>query len=104
MAGIFDRLTGGDNLPVHFITGALVLGAEGEFTNQNILDALNNQVVTAIDSASETDLLNIKTELLAQTGSGGRADYMHRLESIMIAVAIGEFNNETNFRSFLGIT
>lgn len=104
MAGIFDRIGTEDNLPVHFATAAIVLGADGEFTNAQILSSLNNLIVAPLDTAAQTDLLNIKDELLAATGAGGRAEYVHKLESIMIAIESGEYSNETGFRAYLGIS
>ncbi len=104
MSGIFDRIGGDDNVAVHFITSAIVLGAAGEFTNQNILDAVNAQIDVPLDAASQTDLVNIKAETLAQSDAGDRGVYMHKLESILIAVEVGAFTNEANFRAFLNIS
>ena len=103
MAGIFDRVEGNDKLHVHLVTAALVLNADGEINNAQTLTALNNQVTTPLDAAAETDLVNLKAQILAQSGAGQRAEYMHKLESMMLARASREYNNEAGFRAYLGI-
>ena len=103
MAGLWDRLTGENSVSVHLVTAAIVLGSDGAFTNQQILDAINAHLTTPIDSAAEADLLAIKAELIGQPNVAARGVYMHRLESALIVAAGGYFTNESAWRTYLGI-
>lgn len=104
MAGIWDRLlpTSSDRMSVHLLTAAMYLGAEGVFTDQQILNGINSKLNTPLDAAAVTDLQNIRTQ--AQSGAAAaRARYPHLLESLSIAVEEGILTNEATFRSRLNI-
>jgi hypothetical protein len=104
MAGIWDRIvpTSSDRLAIHLLTAAVYLGAEGVFTDVQILTGLNSTLTTPLDAAATADLVNIRTQALAGA-SAARARYPHLLESLAIAVETGLLTNEATFRSRLNI-
>ena len=100
MTGIYDRLGSEDNISVHHLTAVLVLNADGEMTNGESLAAINGTTSVPLDAAAQTDLVNLKAEVVA-AGDPGR--YMHKLESQFLAVEGGYDQGEIAFRAYLGI-
>lgn len=101
MAGIYDRLSGAKKISTHHLTAILVLNADGEMTNGESLAAINAGTEVPLDAQGETDLVNLKAELLS---AGDKARYMHKLESQFLAKQ-GEYDQgEVAFRAYLGIT
>lgn len=101
MAGIFDRLAGNDKIAIHHLTAILVLNADGEMTNGESLTAINGSLATPLDSAGQTDMVNLKAELVS---AGDKGRYMHKLESQFLAVEGDYDKGETAFRAYLGIS
>ena len=100
MAGIYDRLGGENNIAVHHLTAVLVLNADGEMTNGESLTAINGTTSVSLDAAAQTDMVNLKAELVSASDKGR---YMHKLESQFLAVEGGYDKGETAFRAYLGI-
>jgi len=106
MAGIYDRLIPGNNrVGVHLLTASVLLAAEGIFTDLQVKNAINNQLdpTAPLDAAAETDMVNMKVELIAQPSIAAASRYVHRIESIGMALQSGEYANEAGFRSYLNI-
>lgn len=108
MAGIWDRLVGnapsGDGVPVHRVTGAVYFKAEAVGTNQQLLGWVSTGLMTPLSTAAEQDLLNLAAGYAALLTDGAKALYLHKLESLMLAVEDGvPAVTETKFRNLLGI-
>jgi len=102
MAGIYDRLIpGNDRIPIHFIKAAVYLQVRGVFSQQQILNGLNSLLDTPLDSAAETDLLNICAN--AATGAAAaKLDYLERLDAVNL-IAENDMIGENVYRTQLGI-
>lgn len=104
MAGLWERIKPDalDRVPVHLIQSAIYCAGRGLFTDAQVRNALNAVLTTPLDSASETDLANIKAQ--AVIGSATlKIDYQLRLHAVCISAENGALN-EATWRSELGIT
>lgn len=103
MAGIWDRIIPGeDRLSSHLLKAAIYLRVRNVFTSQQILNALNSRLATPLDSAAETDLLNVVTQASAGAAAA-KLDYLERWDAVNIAAEAGLLTSEATYRSELGI-
>jgi hypothetical protein len=103
MAGIFDRIRPGeDRLSAHLLKAAVYFRVRNVFTAQQILTKLNSTLMTPLDAAAQTDLVNV----VSNAGTGAAAaklDYLERWDACNIAAENGLLTNEATYRSELGI-
>ena len=106
MAGIYDRISGTvgptDKISANLIHASYVLRALGEFTDTQILDALNATVANNLAGAELTDLTNIAAAMDAETGTVDKLVYAERLRATAIAIEEASLS-DANMRSILGI-
>ena len=106
MAGIFDRLgaatPGNNRIPSEVLHSAFILLADGQFTAQNILDALNSTVTDPLSGAELTDLSNIDTNVDNEVGRSAKLEYVTIIRAAFISAEAGLIN-DTQFRTILGI-
>ena len=105
MTGILARIEppATDRVRVNDLLAGLTLEATGDFTSQQVLDAINLRVNTALAGAELTDLSNIQTELGNQVGVDAKALYARKVWAVLIAVEAGSLTNEATARSILNI-
>jgi hypothetical protein len=103
MSGLYDRLTGPDSLNVHYFGAGFVGYAAGDWTGQQVLDALNNLLVTPLSGAEVTDLNAIVAEVDSKVGATEKMIYALRLDAACLAVEVGQIG-ETAWRTMLGIS
>jgi len=104
MAGIWDRITPGDDrLSVHLVTSALHLAGLGVFTPSQILNALNATLETPLDQAATSDLSAMVSDLGA-ADSAGKAQYILTVESLHVAAEAGLLASEQIYRTVLGLS
>ena len=110
MAGLWERVKNEaeDRVAVHLIEAAFgayyvntVDGSKGA-TAAQILTAINNQLETPLDAASQTDLSDIAAEIDALANNTQKLIYLVGLKYVFIAAEMGEVN-ETKWRNDLGI-
>lgn len=104
MAGIFSRIKPGDDrVSAHLVKAAVMLGSDGVFTDQQILDGLNERIVTPLDAAAASDLAAVRTSITNALSTGAKLIILERFDALNIAVETGALTNETTYRNKLGI-
>jgi hypothetical protein len=105
MAGIYDRMVplAEDRVPVHLVTAAITLYAEGDFTKAQCVAGINNTITTALSGAEITDLDGLADGVDAAATLVEKLRYLNKIESYGLAVETGALTNEATFRTALGI-
>jgi hypothetical protein len=104
MAGLWERVnkTADDRIPVHLLDAAMVLYATGTYTRQQIVNAINAQLLTPLTSAELADLSAIADQLDAQGTANQKVVYEQEVMGFSIAAEFGVID-ETQFRTGLGL-
>jgi len=104
MADIFDRIFN-DNpdeeqptLAGHYLTAALVLYAEGEFTSAQVKSYFN------MDAAASIDWDALVTNIDGQANVTNKMRWMHRLEAANNATEAGAITTKAAYKTAAGIT
>ena len=105
MSGIYDRIvpSSEDRVSAHLLKAAVMLGSDGVFTDQNIIDKLNERIVTPLDAAAVTDLATIRAAVQNAATIQAGLRILERFDALNIAVEMGALTNETTYRTKLGI-
>lgn len=107
MAGLWERIKPTATLPrvsQHLLDASMTLYADGAFTSQQILDAINGTLgASPLAGAELTDLTAIRTQLDAKATATLKIIYALRMSAIGIAAEMGRVN-EATWRSTLGIS
>lgn len=104
MSGLWDRIIPGDDrCSAHLLKAAMHLAVYGVFNDSQLLAGINSKLTTALSSAAQTDLANIKTAIAALTGVN-RVVGLERLDAMNIAAEAGVLTSEATWRSNLGIS
>ena len=105
MAGIWERVKvdAADRISSHLLDAAFVFNATGDFTQQQIIDAINSKIVSPLAGAELTDLGNITSQMSAQGTATLKLVYLEKVRAAMLCAEMNLFN-ETTFRSILGIS
>lgn len=104
MAGLWDRIVPGpDRVPAHLLKAAMHLAVFGVFTDQQVVDALNDKIGAPLSNAALTDLGAIKTAIAAM-GTQGRLVALERFDAMNIAAEGGVLTSEATYRAQLGIS
>lgn len=103
MAGLYDRVTtNNDNVPCHYVVGAMKAYAAGAWTQATILDGINAIIASPLTQAEQDDLTAIADEVDAQSTATLKLVYVNKIEAAFIAGEAGVLP-EVNFRNMLGI-
>lgn len=105
MSGIYDRIgVAEDNVPVHFLSNAIVLYSEGIFTKPQILSAINELVTTSMAGDEITDLQALADGVDAEVGVQNKIRYLLRFQALAEAKERGvTLIDETVFRAQLSL-
>lgn len=103
MSGIFSRLVAeDDNLAAHLFESAYVLYATGDFSQAQILSALNSTLDVELSGDELTDLTAIKNEFDAEVGVANKLIYRNKLAACVYGFTHGAMT-EAVVRSVLGL-
>ncbi len=104
MAGIWERVRGDadDRINAHLFEAAFVFNATGTFTEQQIINALNDNLISPLTANELTDLNNITSQMSLQANNTLKLIYMEKIKSALICAEVGVIN-EVTFRSILNI-
>lgn len=105
MSGIWDRIIPGpDRVSVHQLYASLSLAVDGTFTNQQIINDLNSDLVTPLDAAAVADLAAIKSAIDGITGVANKLNRLRIFDSLNMKAEKGTGNlTEAIYRNKLGL-
>lgn len=104
MAGIYERIkpSAEDRVSSHLLDAAFVFIHSGNFTNQQVANAIDNTIGSPLTNEEKTDLSNISTQLVNAGNLTNKLLYLEKIKAAFMLVEMGVIN-ETTFRSLLGI-
>jgi hypothetical protein len=102
MAGLYDRLSGDDNLDAHYLQSGLKgYALRPEVTRIAVLNAINSELQTPLSQASVDDLNAIADVIDGKTANQLR-DYLHVVDYATVAAHVGAIG-DTAWRTALEI-
>ena len=106
MSGIWERVAkrGESDAPIGSASlhAAIYFATRGMFTAKQVRNKLERTLTVPLSDEDEADIAAIVTQASVGTAAA-KADYMHRLQALLIAAETGMINSETVFRTELGI-
>lgn len=103
MAGLFDRIGSGDNVNSHYFVAGIKGYGAGLWTRQQVLTAVNQLLITPLDTPQQDDFVAIADVLDAKSNATAKLVYGNQVEAAMIAAESGVIN-EAGWRAALEIS
>ena len=103
MSGIWNRIIPGDDrLSSHLVKAAIFCGADGTFSDAQILNALNSKIVTPLDAQAQADLVAVRSAIAA-AATNQKAIILERFDALNIAAEMGVLTSEATYRTKMGL-